>query len=371
MPKHILFLVPYPEGEAPSQRFRFEQYLPILKKNGFQYTIQPFLSKGTWRVLYKKGSTFQKAWGIFSGFWRRTSILFKIGRYDLVFIHREASPIGPPLFEWMIARIWKKPLIYDFDDAIWLPNTSRENKIAASLKFHSKTASICSWSQVISCGNQFLADYAKKHSSGRVVVNPTTIDTKNLHNQVKDQETNKVVIGWTGTHSTLKYLKLIEPALHQIASKFPQVEFQIISNQSPDDLPGLPFRFVPWNKKTEIEDLLAFHIGLMPLAEDQWSAGKCGFKALQYMALGIPPVASPVGVNTQIIQHGRNGFLADSQIEWQEALEELIVNREVRKELGKKTRQAVRERFSVEANTANFLALFSLAEAQSTTRAAP
>ena len=365
----ILFLTPYPEGEAPSQRFRFEQYLPFLKEKGYVYTLQPFLLPESWRILYQKGNILKKAWGIGSGFFRRTKILFSLNEYNVVFIHREASPIGPPIFEWLIAKVWKKPIIYDFDDSIWLPNTSAQNLMAAGLKYHGKVGYICKWSQVISAGNEYLAAYARTHSAAKIVVNPTTIDTHNLHNQIKDQETKEVVIGWTGTHSTLHYLKPIEKVMWQIAEKHPQVRFNIISNQPPDlDIPRL--KFIPWNKEREIEDLLTFNIGIMPLSQDQWSEGKCGFKALQYMALGIPPIVSPVGVNKEIIQHRQNGFIANTSAEWLKYLNQLIEQEGLRKEVGEKARQTVSGRFSVEANAANFLGLFVLTGTNSTIKAA-
>ncbi|WP_017731998.1 glycosyltransferase family 4 protein [Nafulsella turpanensis] len=366
----ILFLVPYPPGEAPSQRFRFEQYLPLLKEHGIDYTVQPFLSAESWKVLYKKGSGWQKAGGVVAGFFRRFKMLFRLHRYSGVFIHREASPMGPPLFEWLIAKAWRKPIIYDFDDAIWIPNISEANRLASFFKFHRKVAAVCRWSHTISCGNSYLARFARQHSAARVVVNPTTIDTLHLELPPKKQRANEpLVIGWTGTHSTLKYLKELQPALHQLAEEYPQVSFQLISNQPPDfQLPRM--EYIPWKKSTEMKDLQRFDIGLMPLTADRWSEGKCGFKALQYMALGIPAVASPVGVNKEIIQHGRNGFLADTPDEWLLYLGKLIQDPELRQELGQRGRQTVTGRFSVEANAGNFLDLFAGFAGSNTTRAA-
>ena len=367
---HILFVVPYPPGEAPSQRFRFEQYLPLLQENGIDYTLAPFLSSKSWKILYDKGNSLQKVAGVAGGFLRRFKMLLQLHRYTGVFIHREASPIGPPVFEWLIAKLWKKPIIYDFDDAIWLSNTSDTNKIAAWLKFHRKVSLICRWSHTISCGNHFLARYARQYSSNRVLVNPTTIDT--LHLQLppkKKEEARAVIIGWTGTHSTLKYLKNLQPVLIQLAADFPEVQFQVISNQPPD-FQLTRMQYIPWNKSTEMKDLQTFDIGLMPLTPDQWSEGKCGFKALQYMALGIPAIASPVGVNKNIIKNGENGLLADTAEEWFHSLSRLIKDAPLREELGRKGRYTVTSRFSVEANAANFLSLFRGLSDNNTTRAA-
>jgi glycosyltransferase involved in cell wall biosynthesis len=353
----ILFLVPYPVGESPSQRFRFEQYFDVLKKNGIAFSVESFWSLDAWKILYKPGNGLAKAMWLKIGFWMRFWHVIKAVDYNWVFIHRECTPIGPPVFEFILAKIFGKKIIYDFDDAIWLPNTSEENKLAGWLKFHGKVKLICRWSYRVSCGNVWLADYARQFNS-KVVVNPTTIDTENLHNpnlfSSRKQDDN-VVIGWTGTHSTLPYLNELIPVLQRLEKKFP-ITVRIISNKNPE-LPLQRFEFVPWKKETEIQDLNAFDIGLMPLTDDAWAKGKCGFKALQYMALEIPCVASPVGVNSDIIRHGLNGFLCASQHEWEQTLAAIIAEKEMQKKVGVAGRQTVVESFSVLSNTSAFLGL--------------
>ena len=292
------------------------------------------------------------------GFARRLLLLFSVPTYDFVFVHREVAPIGPPVFEWFIAKVLGKKIIYDFDDAIWLANTSEANKMAAGVKWHNKVMYICRWAYKNSCGNTYLADYARQFNSV-TVVNPTTIDTVHLHNQVRDQTApGRLVIGWTGTHSTLKYLDQVVPVLAKLEAEGLDFEFRVISNQ----LPTLPLRslmFLPWNKDTEIADLLGFHIGLMPLEDDLWAKGKCAFKALQYMALGIPALVSPVGMNTKVVQHGQNGFICATPADWETSLRQLLADAGLRQRLGQTARQTIEQRYSVRANTANFLALFA------------
>ncbi|OJJ23912.1 group 1 glycosyl transferase [marine bacterium AO1-C] len=354
-PTKILLIYPYPAGEAPSQRFRFEQYLDHLKKQNFQISHAPFMSLKTWQVLYKAGNYPQKIGGILWGFIKRWWLMFRLRKFDFVFIHREAAPVGYPLFEWIIAKIWRKKIIYDFDDAIWLPNTSSQNSLVAKIKFHQKTALICKWAHKVSVGNEYLGDYARQFNSN-VVYNPTTIDTVHLHNQTKTQNNEKLVIGWTGSHSTLPYLDFLEPILKQLEQEY-SFEFQVIANQPPQlNLKSLVFK--PWNKATEIEDLLAFNIGVMPLSDDQWAKGKCGFKALQYMALGIPPLVSPVGVNTRIVQNQENGFICGTPEEWHQALLQLMQTPDLRASLGTKARQTVEDHYSVTSNQNNFTVLF-------------
>ncbi|MBA9076990.1 glycosyltransferase [Rufibacter quisquiliarum] len=356
--KKVLFWIPYPPGEAPSQRFRFEQYFLALDQHHIDYKLAPFLDDHTWRILYHPGKVVAKAWGILKGFLKRLwQVLAVVPQYDFVFVHREAAPLGPPVFEWMAAKIWRKKLIYDFDDAIWLANTSEQNKIAAGLKWHQKVGSICQWAWKVSCGNRYLCQYAAQFNK-QVVHNPTTIDTVHLHNPYlyPQQQKQKIVIGWTGTHSTMPYLLPLVPVLQRLEEQF-DFEFCVISNQNPE-LPLKSFSFRKWSKETEIADLRYFDIGVMPLTDDKWAKGKCGFKALQYMSLEVPTLVSPVGVNTEIIEHGVNGYICSSQEEWETYLRQLLEGSTNSKTLGMVARETVEARYSVNSNTRTFLSLF-------------
>lgn len=355
--KKILFLFPYPSHTAASQRFRFEQYLDVLAQNNYSVVLKPFLDEKTWKILYKRGFFWQKIVGILRGFARRFILLFSIYKYDFVFVHREASPIGLPFVEWFVCKIFRKKMIFDFDDAIWLPNTSEQNKIIAKLKFHQKTKYLCQWAYKVSAGNSYLASYAKQYNAN-VVINPTTIDTQHWHNPslVQKKSNPKPVVGWTGTHSTIAYLVALLPVLQKVA-EHQEFIFLVISDKKPDwQLKNM--QFVAWNKETEIQDLAQMDIGLMPLTNDPWAKGKCGFKALQYMAMAIVPLVSPVGVNTEIIQDGFNGFLCDSLQDWENTLLQLLQDEQKRKNIGENARKSVITRYSILANTNNFKELF-------------
>lgn len=352
----VLFLTPYPHNTAGSQRFRFEQYYSLLKEKGIDIDVQSFFDEQTWEILYIPGNIGMKLWGLVKGFARRSVRIFFLSiQYDVIFIHREATPIGPPIFEWLIAKVLQKKILYDFDDAIWKENTSAENSLAARLKWHSKTESICRWSWRISVGNDFLAHYAKQFNH-EVVVNPTTIDSENLH--LPERYYNKnVVIGWTGTHSTLKYLQVVEASLNELNKKH-NFELVIIADKAPDiDLPNL--RFIQWMIDSEIADLNRIDIGLMPLTNDEWAKGKCGFKALQFMALEIPVLVSPVGINAEIVDHDIHGYHCESSQDWVFYLEKLISDSELRLKMGKEGRKKVAGQYSVRSNAENFLQLFN------------
>ncbi|MBY0424228.1 MAG: glycosyltransferase family 4 protein, partial [Cytophagales bacterium] len=346
--KKILFVVPYPPDEAPSQRFRFEQYLNLLISNGYTIQIRPFWSKSEWEILYKQGLGIQKLFNTVSALIRRLVCLFEVNKYGYVFIHREATPIGPPIFEWLTAKCFRKKIIYDFDDAIWLPNTSKENKIVSWLKFHSKTGTICSLAHKVSCGNGYLKNFALSFNP-KSFYNPTTIDL-NYHRRESNlhRKKLKLVIGWTGSHSTLKYLDMIVPVLKKLEQSM-DFEFRVISNADPK-IDMVSYKFIKWEKGSEIADLQDFDIGIMPLHDDIWSQGKCGFKLLQYMALGIPSLASPVGVNSQIIDHGVNGFLCSDELSWDQYLIQLLEDSELRDRLGRSAIDKIEKYYSVKSN---------------------
>ena len=356
----IVFVVPYPPTFSPSQRFRFEQYFSLLKARTYFFETHSFWDTMTWAILYKKGNFITKSIGFIKGFSKRFLLLFNLSHVDFIFIHREAAPIGPPIFEWIIARVLKKKIIYDFDDAIWLPNTSGENSLVAHLKWHQKVRAICRWSYAVSCGNKYLCEYARQFNM-RVFLNPTTIDTEHLHNPklyYSKIKSTKIIMGWTGTHSTLKYIDSLLPVFKTLEEKFPnQIEFVVVADKEPLFTLSC-LRFVRWNKQTEIQDLLQFDIGLMPLTDDVWSQGKCGFKALQYLALQIPAVVSPVGVNNPIVENGVSGFVCAEEQAWIEALTLLIENEALRKKMGEAGRKKVIENYSVLSNSENFLSLF-------------
>ena len=356
MKKRVYFLAPYPMHEAPSQRFRFEQYLKDIEKEGIELTFLPFYSYKDWQTLYQKGALVAKSIAVLRSFFKRFSLFFHLHQADAVFIHREVAHVGPPVFEWLIAKVWRKPFVYDFDDAIWMPNYSESNKRFHWLKAYWKVNYCMKWAKIVTAGNEYLAEYARKYNT-RVVVIPTSIDTVNRHNRLVNHDLATTIIGWTGTHTTQKYLNELLPIIEQLHEEF-DVEFRIISNQAPD-FTTKNMRWIKWTKETEIDDLVEFHIGLMPLQSDQWSDGKCGFKALQYMSLGIATVASPIGVNTTIIQHAKNGLLATTSDEWYTALKSLLENKQTRKELGLAGKQTVEKKYSVNALRSSYLSIIN------------
>lgn len=352
--KRLLILCPYPPGAAPSQRFRFEQYIGILSADGWEIQQEPFWDAQSWEILYQSGQIWRKIWALLRGYWRRTRLVFWANRFQVVLVHRELSPMGLPWVAWVLTRVLKKPMIFDFDDAIWIPNTSQNNRWTLGLRSYGNTARLIRMSSLVFAGNAFLAEYARSCGGGaRIEIMPTTIDTEGHHNRVSSPRKDRFVVGWTGSHSTLTYLDDLKPIMEQLAEEFP-VCWVVVSDVRPSfDCSFLEFR--PWSKETDVESLLDFHVGVMPLRADAWAEGKCGFKALQYLALGIPAVVSPVGVNKEIVQEAENGYLCSAPEEWLGRLRELASNGPLLARLSKNTRQGIVEKYSVLSQAHRYL----------------
>lgn len=356
MSKSVLFLVPYPPKTAPSQRFRVELYEPMLREHGIRYDLAGFMDEQTWKIIFSRGHHLQKVFGILKGYARRVLHMAKALRYDYVFIHREAAPLGPPIFEWILTRLLRKKIIYDFDDAIWIPNVSASNKMARWLKAFWKVKYICRWSTVVTGGNEYLNGYARQHGARKTIFLPTCVDVVRGHRVIKQHGDHKPVIGWTGSHSTLFYLDDIIPILQELQEEL-DFTFLVIADKAPA-LDLKDWKFLHWKEATEAEDLLNMDIGIMPLRADAWSEGKCGFKLIQYLSCGIPAIAHPIGVNKDIVEDGRNGFLCQTTQDWKAKLRLLLTDWKRRKELGSNGREKIVCAYSIQSQEEKFLSLF-------------
>lgn len=348
-----LAIVPYPSGRVGSQRYRIEQWAPRLRAAGIELTIAPFFSNRMMDVLYQRGHVLLKVRETIAGYIRRTAQRRVIARH-VALVHREAFPVGP---SWLDQRlVGKAPFVYDFDDAIFLPSTSASNRWIGALKNPAKTARLCRAATHVTPGNEYLAEYARRHSSSVTVI-PTTIDTDEYVCRPRAPNARPVV-GWTGSATTVPYLMALQAPLRALRRRVP-FELRVIGAEV--SMPGLDVACVPWRAATEVEDLRPLDVGLMPLPDDPWTRGKCGFKALQYMALGIPPVVSPVGVNPDIVHDGHNGFLACSDAEWIEKISALLASPDRRAAFGVAARQTVEQRYSARVHAPRVAAILRAA----------
>jgi glycosyltransferase involved in cell wall biosynthesis len=225
------------------------------------------------------------------------------------------------------------------------------------LKSPSKTSAIIKYASAVIAGNAYLADYARGFNKNVHII-PTTIDTDYHKANHSSNKKETVTIGWTGTSTTIKHFNLLTSVLKTLKEKYGEtLEIRVISDRAPLEK-DFKIHFSQWRKESEIEDLQKIDIGIMPLPEDKWAKGKCGFKGLQYMALEIPAVLSPVGVNSEIIDDGINGFLADTENQWIAKLSQLIENPQLRAKLGKAGRETVEKKYSVNAMKDKYVEIF-------------
>jgi glycosyltransferase involved in cell wall biosynthesis len=355
--KKILFVVQHRKGRSPGQRFRFEQYLEYIEKNGFEYEFSPLLDAVDDKRFYAQGNLLGKLIVLIKSTFRRIKDTFRAKEFDIIFIYREAFMLGTTFFEKQFKKSGSK-IVFDFDDAIWLPNVSEGNKKLQALKNHDKTKDIINLSDVVIAGNKYLQQYAGEHNNNTVII-PTTIDTNyHVHKKVNNVNKNTVVIGWTGTASTLQHYETIIPVLIKLRKKYSdKISFRVIADKEFKHK-DIQIDFVKWSIEDEIEQLQQIDIGIMPLPDDKWSKGKCGFKGLQYMGLSIPTVMSPVGVNEDIIEHEKNGFLANSEEEWISILSKLIDNEQLRSTIGDEGRKTIIDKYSVDAWKDEYVKLF-------------
>jgi len=355
--KKVLILCIHRPGRSPSQRFRFEQFLPFLEKNGYEFTFSYLLNAEDDKAYYQNSFSIKKLQILAKSIYKRTWQCLTISRYDLVFVQREAFMLGTAFFEKIMAK--KRPLIFDFDDSIWIQNVSEANKKLAFLKDASKTSTLIKCARLIFAGNSYLANYAHQYNTNVAII-PTTIDTAIYKNAFNTRlKKNTICIGWSGSFSTIEHFATAIPALEKIKSIYgDRVSFKIIGDPNYYCQP-LQTKGQAWVAGTEIEDLSGIDIGIMPLPDTEWAKGKCGLKGLQYMALGIPTLMSPVGVNTEIIQNGINGFLPSSDQEWVNNLVHLIENEELRHTIGETGRETVVQKYSTLAWQQTYLAHFN------------
>jgi glycosyltransferase involved in cell wall biosynthesis len=340
----VLLLAPYPLRMIPSQRYRFEQYLSRFASSGIEVEIRSLLDPETTKVLYKPGHVKEKVFSVLRGALGRVKDIFDARGFDVVFVHREAFPLGYPLIERALAALGC-PYIFDFDDAIYMSNTSDANKFIAPLKYPQKTEVIVKHAALITAGNAYLADWARALNPN-VMVLPTTIDT-DLYQPKAYKKDARVCVGWSGSTTTIAHLAPMSGLLRQLQRDF-GVRLRVIGDPS-FRIEGADVESIPWKEATEFQDVQEIDIGIMPLPDEPWARGKCGLKALQYMAAGIATVMSPVGVNAEIASDGA-AMLATSMSDWEMTLTALIADYDARAALGSAGRARAEEKYSVNAN---------------------
>jgi glycosyltransferase involved in cell wall biosynthesis len=303
--------------------------------------MRPLLQPGEVDGLYSDAAPARKLAILGRTIVRALHAVIRSRRYDAVWVFRGLLLGGPAVIEWLLARTGP-PIIYDFDDAIWITQTMDVNRAWAPLKFPSRTAAVCRMAAAVVVGNEHLADYARRYNH-KVSIVPSTVDTDRYRPRLHEAKRGPIVVGWSGSPTTAVHLALVRTALQRLAAQWP-VEVRIMGAEW--EAPGVPVVLTRWSPESELEELRSFDIGIMPLFDDAWTRGKGAMKAILYMAVGVPVVASPVGITSKIIQDDVNGLLAVSEDEWVEKLLSLARDIELRRRLGSAGRATVEREYS-------------------------
>jgi glycosyltransferase involved in cell wall biosynthesis len=336
----VLFLTKY-GPRAATTRFRVLQYVPYLTTRGFDVAICPLLNDAYLAAKYDRGRT--PALDAIRGVIDRLRTLPRARRFSVVVVHMEALPYLPAFFERALNAIGV-PYVYDFDDATF-HQYDRHPSAAVRWLFSRKIGRVIAGAALVTAGNEYLAEYARKYND-RVLVVPTVVDVEKFVPRHGFEPRDKVVVGWIGSPSTATYVADRAQLWRTATADGRSVLRLIGAGRAFVSANGIETR--AWREETEAAEISEFDIGIMPLRDDPWSRGKCGFKLIEYLACGVPVVASPVGVNSQIVADGVNGFLCGSDAEWVDRLQRLIADARLRRDMGSRGRLDVERNWSLQ-----------------------
>jgi glycosyltransferase involved in cell wall biosynthesis len=329
------------------------QYLPYFQSLGWKVDPVPFFSDDYLHNLYAGKSTWKHA---LLAYLSRIQALTRVGGYDLVWVEKEILPFFPAVAERLLKAL-NIPYMVDYDDALfhkydlhrlWPVRTFLGRKIDKVMRHAS----------LVVAGNDYLAQRARNAGASRIEIVPTVIDLDRYPaSDIEQEKTNEdLIVGWIGTPKTSRYLQPLKSVFESLRSQF-NVRFTAVG-ASKESLGDLPVESWQWSEDTEVESIYQFDVGIMPLEDSPWERGKCGYKLIQYMACGLPVVASPVGVNKEIVEPGVNGWLVEEVSEWQEIMTILIRDARLRQRMGSYNKAKVAQWYSLQAQADRVINLF-------------
>jgi glycosyltransferase involved in cell wall biosynthesis len=347
---NVMALASYPI-EAAGTRYRLAQFVQPLQARGINMTVHPFLNGRLFEDLYSRKSFARTAAGLFKSSLLRLRDVFSARNADVILIQREAMMVGPPLVEWLMTRAMKRPMVLDLDDATYVSYTSPTyGGVSKTLKWFSKTDDLIRWAHTVICGNSSIAEYVS-HKGAQARIIPTVVDTDVFRPAERKAQGPAVVLGWIGTHSTFPYLQTVFPVLEDLAQRH-KIRLKVVGAGTDDvTIPGVEVENLRWNLEREVADFQSIDIGLYPIDEALyagWASGKSGFKAIQYMSVGVPYVATPVGGSCEIGEAGVTHLFAQTLEEWYQSLEELIVKPDRRRAMGAAGRAHVTTHYALQ-----------------------
>lgn len=350
----MLVVCPHPEKVAPGQRLKYEQYFEYFRQHNIEVEVRSFITKKFQDIIYTKGNFRKKFFWTLYGYFHRLFLLFSLRKYDIVYIFLWVTPFGIPFFEWLYCKISKR-IIYDIDDLVYLHNKNKYNSFVSSIKGKKKPIYLIKKADhVITC-TPYLDEFARKFNKNTTDIS-STVNSKIYLPTNSYCNDHQLILGWSGSHSTSKYLYLLKNVLKNIYFEY---AFKLlVMGDSHFHIEGLEIEAIEWSEENEIKNLQRIDIGLYPLPlDDPWVLGKSGLKAIQYMMLGIPTVATAVGANFRVIDNESTGFLVKTEEEWRQRLISLIKDPQLRKKIGLNSRLKAEKYFSVEANAPAYLSI--------------
>ena len=329
-----------------SSRLRFLQFFAGLERSGLQVTVQPLISDAMLKTRYVQGS--YGVTGLVRAYAERWKAMMSRQDFDLLWVEKEALPWVPFWLE--CALLEGRPYVLDYDDAVF-HNYDQNSRSWVRWFYGDRLDRLMAGAALVVSGNSYLAAHAHEAGAPRVEVIPTSIDLdhypiQHVASPLRPFEEALPRIVWVGSPSTARYLDLLQEPLQTLAVRHSFV-LRLIGCDAVD-IPGVQVEVMPWSETTEFDNISSCDIGVMPLLDSLWEQGKCGYKLIQYMACGLPVVASLVGVNSEIVQSGQNGFLARTSAEWVSALGELLDSQELRRVMGLAGRSSVESTYCIQ-----------------------
>lgn len=359
--KRILVLCPYPLDVAAGQRLKFEQYYEDWRSQGWEVVPSPFMDRSLWDVVFEPGHASTKLLGVLKGYLRRLRDVARVHRYHLVYVFMYVTPVGTTFFERLV-RAFAAKLIYDVEDNVMTHGgrvgSGHPNPLLRLLRGGGKYRFLVREADHVVTSSPTLNDRCKAiNRQATCTYISASIDAERFKPADRYENDGIVTIGWTGTFSSRPYLDLLRGVLQKLALER-RFRLRVIGNFE-YELPGVCVDLIRWTAEREVEDLQEIDIGLYPLPVDDWVSGKSGLKAIQYMMMALPCVATNVGTTPHIIRHGENGLLVRTDNEWLNALKCLLDDPDLRRRLGKAARRDAVAKYSTKAIAAQYRQVIS------------
>lgn len=345
-----LLMLPRYDALGASSRLRMLQYVPLFRAHNIEVDVAPLLADGYVTGLYAGHVSKSK---VVRAYLHRLRHLLHSRNHDVLWVEKELWPWLPGWLE-RLPIPGRPALVLDYDDAVFHRYDRHSSSLVRTL-LGNKIDSVMRRADLVTAGNDYLAERARMAGCGQVEWLPTVIDLERYPASQARGADGPVVVGWIGSPSTASYLHSVIDAMAPLQAS--GLIRCVAVGARPDQVQSTPFEAREWHEHTEVAQLHEFDIGIMPLPDEPWERGKCGYKLIQYMASTLPVVASPVGVNTRIVQHGNNGLLADSPAQWAEAITRLVDNGGLRRQMGQAGRRQVENTYSLQVQADRLIAM--------------